>query len=347
VRDRLVSVVEGERVLCLLRAQVGAVDRVGGRTEEPFGDREVAAGLLGLADRDQRPRAREVRLGEVNGVLRCLQERDRSPEVLERCGRAPLAREDAGERPEQAHARHGVGELLGAAQRVVEDLLRPRELAHVRERVAEVDSAADARDRILVGVLVDLRQAPVEDLDGTLGGSRGGERTPERREDLGARGREQDTRVRGDLEQRSRVCGSALPPGCEAERHAGARRGGYVPGANRFVEEPVESPCRFRGILREPQLELGVGDAKLALLALADLAAGLEVVGGDAELLGQDSKRFDGRPTRAGLDPRDIGVRDTRPGQLALREPAVQAEASQPLPNRFDRDFRMARGHRQ
>ena len=88
-------------------------------------------------------------------------------------------------------------------------------------------------------------------------------------------------------------------------------------------------------VLREAQLELGVGDLQLALVRVAQLGAGLQVVGRDSELSREHPQCLDRRPPRARLDARDVGVRDAWACELALGEAALMAQASQPLADRL------------
>ena len=62
-------------------------------------------------------------------------------------------------------------------------------------------------------------------------------------------------------------------------------------------------------VVAEPKLPLlGVGQAKLALLCLTGVTAGLEVVDRDSKLSRQHPERLDRRAARTRLDSRDVGV---------------------------------------
>src|SRR5207244_8535576 len=68
------------------------------------------------------------------------------------------------------------------------------------------------------------------------------------------------------------------------------------------------------------------GEPQLAFLRRRDRGAGLEVLGLDAELPGEEAERLHRRYALAVLDPRDVRVRDSRAGDLALRQAAGRSE---------------------
>ena len=91
---------------------------------------------------------------------------------------------------------------------------------------------------------------------------------------------------------------------------------------------PQASLCPGRVVV-EAKLELGVGQLQLARIGLADVAAGLQVLHGDAQLRGEHAKGLDGRRPRTRLDAGDIGVGDAGGREIALREASFQPEPFQ------------------
>ena len=107
---------------------------------------------------------------------------------------------------------------------------------------------------------------------------------------------------------------------------------GVVRGRDRVDEDVLEAVLDAVG-LAEPDGELEVGQAQLARPGRIELRAGLEEVGGDAELRGELPQGLHRRLPGSGLDPGDIRVRDPRSGQLPLGQAALQPEALEPLPD--------------
>lgn len=96
----------------------------------------------------------------------------------------------------------------------------------------------------------------------------------------------------------------------------------------------------------EADCQLEVGEPELPRLGRVELRPRLEEVCGDAELRGQlPEGLYRGLP-RPGLDARDVGVRDSRSGQLALREPLRQPQALEALPDGLARNLRGLGHHR-
>ena len=85
----------------------------------------------------------------------------------------------------------------------------------------------------------------------------------------------------------------------------------------------------------EPQGELGIGEPQLARIDRVEIRAGLEVLGRDAQLAREPAQRLDRRLPRPRLDARDVGVRDPRRCELALRHSQLEPESLQALPNRL------------
>src|SRR4029079_18961790 len=117
-----------------------------------------------------------------------------------------------------------------------------------------------------------------------------------------------------------------------------------------LLSASARSPLRILGVpladggtVAQPKLKLATRDPQLALVDLADLGTGLEVVGRDPKLLGEHPQRLDRGPPCAGLDSRDVRVRDPRARKLALREPSLLAQASQALADGLDLSLVFAR----
>ena len=165
-------------------------------------------------------------------------------------------------------------------------------------------------------------------------------RPAELRVDVGTVSRRERARVDGFLQERrgARVVGQLRRR--EAEPDAGTGRRAEVPGVRRLLEQRAEDLARRFRLAADPQAELGVGLPELALVDVAELGAGLEVLGRDAEVAREHPERLDGRAPRAGLDPRDVRVRDALRRQLTLRQSPLEAEPSQPNPDRLLEGFR-------
>ena len=72
--------------------------------------------------------------------------------------------------------------------------------------------------------------------------------------------------------------------GSEPERDTRAKRRRSVARGGRLGQELAERSLGSLGVLPEPEPDLGVREPKLALRGLVQVGAGLEVVGGDAQL---------------------------------------------------------------
>ena len=331
--DRLARERDGRRAVAdrrgpprLLRAQRRQVVRLRLRPEQPLGGVEVRPGLLRAAVLDQRPRAGDVRPGEVDGVLRGLEQRDRAAEVVERVLRSALVAREAAERPVDAHLRVRVDEGLHLGEDVVEDALGAVEVAEVGEGEAEVGREADARREVGRRLLLDHGDAALEELRGVGGAARHRVRAAQRPEDVGAQRRRDVVLLHGPLERRDGVGGAARLERREADRDPGAARGDDVAGLLGLGQQLAEPlVCRV-GILREAQVELGLRQPQLAELVLAHVRAGLQVLGGDAELPRELAQRLDRRLPGPGLDPRDVGVRDAGGRELSLGQAALGPE---------------------
>ena len=303
----------------------------------------MTAGILRAALREQDASAEQVGTREVERVVGDVEQRDRATDVVE-CGRrAALEIGEPSERPVEPNARVGVGHRVCLVERRVEHGLGALEVAEVGERVAEVGREANLRGEVFRRILAHLGQAALENLDGTVGPAGGGVSAAERREDVGPATRRDRRQLETRLEPLDRVGVASRRGRRQPERDVRARGRDHVAGGHRCVAQRLELLLGFTRLVGEPELELGVGDAKLALVGVADLRAGLEVVGRDAELLGEHPQRLDRRAARAGLDSRDVGVRDAGARQLALRQPALVAQASQALADRLGLSLEFAR----
>ena len=319
------SPIAAARRACSARSAAEVV-RLRLRPEQSLGGIEVRPGLLRAAVLDQRPRAGDVRPGQVDGVLRRLEQRDRAAEVLERVLRPALVPREAAERPVDAHLRVRVDEGLHLGEDVVEDALGAVEVAEVGEREAEVGREADARREVGRGLLLDHGDAALEELRGVGGASRHRVRAAQRPEDVGSQRRRDVVLLHGPLERRDGVGGPARLERREADRDPGAARSDDVARLLCLGQQLAEPLVRRVGVLREAQVELGLRQPQLAELVLAHVRAGLQVLGGDAELPRQLAQRLHRRLPRSGLDPRDVGVRDPGGRELALGQAALGPE---------------------
>ncbi len=125
----------------------------------------------------------------------------------------------------------------------------------------------------------------------------------------------------------------AAPGGLEPEHDSRPRRGRHVRLQLGVLEDLVDD-ARVAGPV-EPQPQLLLGEAQLAQLGAAELGAGLEVLGRDAELLGEHPERLHRRCPRAGFDPGDVGVGDPGGRQVSLGRPALEPQPAQSLPDRL------------
>ena len=224
--------------------------------------------------------------------------------------------------------------VLALAERFTKHALRTAEVTLVRERGAEVAREADVRGDVAGVVPVELVQAVLEQLDRALV-----------RADQGV-GAGQTCKGVGAVERRDACVDSALKvlggfggpvELCSnlAEADLGADRRRCVAGIVRLSGERSKRLVRGFGLAADSELELGVREAQLALVDVAELGARLEVFGRDAECPGQRSECLHGRATGSGLDPRDVRVRDARAGQLALGQPTLEAKAPSREPDRL------------
>ena len=106
-----------------------------------------------------------------------------------------------------------------------------------------------------------------------------------------------------------------------------------VPGLRRLGEQRPQLGGGLFAVRLEAEAELGVGQPQLALRLVAHLAPGLQILDRHLELAREHSERLHRRLARTGLDARDVRVRDSRRGELALREPALESQALQSLPD--------------
>jgi hypothetical protein len=230
----------------------------------------------------------------------------------------------ARKRPVEADARVGVGHRLGPLERVVDDFLGACEIPQVGKRVTQVGGEANLSGEVIGVELAQLVQAFLEHGDRLVGTPARGVGVTERGEYVGPRARRDRREVEPLLQAGDGVGVAACRGRCQPQRDVRARRGDQVAGDERFVPELGEPRLRVRRAARKPQLELGVGDAQLPLVRVADLRTRLEIVGRDAELAGKHPQRLHGRAPGASLDPRDVRVRHPALGEVALRQAAFE-----------------------
>ena len=141
------------------------------------------------------------------------------------------------------------------------------------------------------------------------------------------------------FEQRRRVGeGAAL----ERERASATRARSAAsrsPAVTRLVERAAQRRLDALG-LPEADRELEVREPKLARRGRIEIRAGLEIVGGDAELRREAAQRLHGRCTGTGLDARDVGVRNAGGSELTLGKTPIQPQTFEPLPDRLARGWR-------
>jgi hypothetical protein len=201
------------------------------------------------------------------------------------------------------HLGVAVGRVPGPGEQFAHDRLGALELAEIRERVAEVGAVADARREILgIGArAVDGGQGTLEQRHRLPGRPGGRQRAPERRIDVGSRDRRHELAVDHVGEKRDRptvvAARRSLEPECDAR--TGRRRDVRVRVG---ILEQLGQRIRVRVTL-DAKGELLLGQPELAELGGVEVRARLEVLGRDAELLGEPAQRLDGRRSRARLDP--------------------------------------------
>ena len=211
-----------------------------------------------------------------------VEERDRTTDVVE-CRRwAALKIGEPSQRPVEPHARVGVGHCVCLVERRVEHILGALEVAEVRERVAEVGREANLCGQVFRRILAHLGQAALENLDRTVRPAGGGISPAQRGEDVGPATRRDRRQLETRLEPFDGVGVASRRRRRQPERDVRARGRDHVAGRHRSVAQRLELLLGFTRLVGEPQLELGVGDAKFALVGVADLRSGFEVIGRDA-----------------------------------------------------------------
>ena len=123
----------------------------------------------------------------------------------------------------------------------------------------------------------------------------------------------------------------------QAEDRLGAQRRGDVAAGGRLRPDLLELLLEVGAAAAQAQLELGVGEAELAVVDLTDVTARLEVLDRDLELLRQLAQCLDRGAARTRFDPRDVGVRDPGRREIALRQVPLQTKALQARANRLCR----------
>ena len=287
-----------------------------------------------------------MRARQVERVVGDVEQRDRAPDVRQRGGRPALDVVQARDRPVEPDPRVGVGRPFGLGDRVLQHPLGALEVAEIRQGVAEVRGEANLCGEIIRRLTGDLVEAALEEIDRPLSVPARRECPAERRVDVGANAWRDVRQLEPRLEPLDRVVVVPGVRGREPERDARARGGEGVPGFDRILQKAVELALGVGGVVREAQLQLGVGDPQLALLGVPDLGAGLEVVGRNAQLAREHPQRLDGRAPRPAFDPGDVGVRHPRGSELALRKAAFVPEPLQPLADRLLGRVSMSVRHR-
>ncbi len=279
-----------------------------------------------------------MRARELDGVLGCLEERDRPSEVVDGGERPGLLERDAAERPVQAHLRVDVAvlDVLGARPELGEQGAGALDVAEVGERVAEVGGVADLGGSIVRLRPRELLEGPLEERDGALGEARAGVGVSEGRVDVGARAGRDELRVdhRGELLDRAELVAAGRGREAEQDARPDERRDvelglGLVKDRERLGEV---------GLAVEPQAQLLLGQAQLPCLRGGQLGAGLEVLRADAELAREHAQGLDRRLTRSGLDPGDVGVGDPGCGELPLGDALFEPQTPQASADRLGDD---------
>ena len=90
--------------------------------------------------------------------------------------------------------------------------------------------------------------------------------------------------------------------GCQPECNTSAHRGSRVACSESLREDLLELAPGCGEIVGQAKFELGVGEAKLTIVDVADVATGLQVLDRDSQLLSQFAERLDRRRACAGLD---------------------------------------------
>src|SRR5206468_464442 len=96
-----------------------------------------------------------------------------------------------------------------------------------------------------------------------------------------------------------------------------------------LVEDVVERSLCALDVLPETQLELRVGEPQFPLVDVPEVGSRFQILDGDPELRRQLAERLDRRSPCAGLDPRDVRVRDAWRRQFALRQLPFEPQSAQ------------------
>ena len=128
------------------------------------------------------------------------------------------------------------------------------------------------------------------------------------------------------LEQRhrGRVLAAILRE--SGERYARAQRGRSISRRIGLGDQIAQRGLRICGGA-EANCELQIGELQLACCFGIEIGSGLEVVGGDSELGRELAERLDRGLARPRLDARDVGVRDARSSEFALRKTPLEPQA--------------------
>jgi hypothetical protein len=249
-------------------------------------------------------------------------------EVSQRPDEAAFSDRGARERPLESDSRARPADRFEPLLRLEERGAGAGRLASFLEGLAEIRREEGGACRVVRRALGEILQAALEELDAALRDSELPVQPCERRE-----------RLRLHLGRNRLGIEHALELGHRAAQVAALREGepeaGACPGLDEGVavltrvdEERAKALLRGPDVVPETKLELGVGEAQLTLVRVGERRARLQVLERDAELARENPKRLERGIPLPRLDPRDVRVRDSRSGKLALRKASFQAEAA-------------------
>src|SRR3954447_1787723 len=280
---RLVRPLRRQRLLGLLRAQIGEVLWLGPVPEEPLGGREMRPRFGRAARGVQRPRAGKVGAREMEAVVAGAQQGGRAPEVVECDGRLVLECCKAPEGAVKAHTVEWIAAFLDAVAQLRKDVLSAVELAEIAQGEAQIGSEAELVDAVLGGARANLVEAVGEELGRFVGAPHYGVGAAERQVDIRPLERCEPAGPDRTLDQLRRGCRVAALARCKAERDAGAGRCLPVTARLCFGEQVPQLSLDVVAA-SEAQRELGIGEAQLALLLIAEIRAGFQVLDRHTEL---------------------------------------------------------------